>query len=469
MGRQSWAEPLFPPARRSSLPWPLLVCGYTGGFVLVVVLALARQSGLPATGTLWAEDGVIFYSQAVAHSVLHTLVASYNGYGQLVPRLAVQLTGLGPLRDVPTTVALSGAVGLALVSCLVFHMARGLITSPALRALLVASMVLLPLAVVEMLDNLVNLPWWIFFAAFWALLWRPSGPGGRAVAAVVCLLAAASEPLVGLLMPLALVRAVALPRWRENAASVGLAFGLVYQLAVVLGAHGERSFSRTGVTSIPAALGARVGLGWLTGLRATDAIVRWDRPVAEVVGGVIFLAILVAGLKLGDRRVRALTVTVAVLAPLCFAVPVWLRGAGPYMQTAKSVGYAGRYAATPMLMLISLVLVLAGHLSAGRGHTGPAGQHGRGAHVRGGGRRSNVATISAVALCCVLLVPGWAADFRDRNGRTKGPAWTSRLPAAVAECRSFPRPRLVAVMIDPPVDHVVMTCQALVQKAAEDN
>jgi len=27
----------------------------------------------------------------------------------------------------------------------------------------------------------------------------------------------------------------------------------------------------------------------------------------------------------------------------------------------------------------------------------------------------------------------------------------------------------VAVMIDPPVDHVVMTCQALVQKAAEDN
>ena len=147
VGRQSWAEPLFPPARRSSLPWPLLVCGYTGGFVLVVVLALARQSGLPATGTLWAEDGVIFYSQAVAHSVLHTLVASYNGYGQLVPRLAVQLTGLGPLRDVPTTVALSGAVGLALVSCLVFHMARGLITSPALRALLVASMVLLPLAV----------------------------------------------------------------------------------------------------------------------------------------------------------------------------------------------------------------------------------------------------------------------------------------------------------------------------------
>jgi hypothetical protein len=289
------------------------------------------------------------------------------------------------------------------------------------------------------------------------------------VAALVCLLAAASEPLVGLLLPLVAVRAVALPRWRENAASVGLAVGLAYQLAVVLGAHGARSFSRTGVTSIPAAFGARVGLGWLTGLRATDSIVGWDRPVAEVVGGAIFLAIVVAGLKLGDRRVRALTVTVAVLAPLCFAVPVWLRGAGPFMQTAKSVGYAGRYAATPMLMLISLVLVLAGELSGGGGRTRPRGQHGRGAHVRGGGRRSNVVAMGAVALCCIVLVPAWVADFRDANGRSKGPAWTSRLPAAVAECRSLRHPRLVAVMIDPPVDHVVMTCRALVQKVTEDN
>jgi hypothetical protein len=437
-----------------------LACGYAAGFVLVVLLALARQTGLPATDTLWAEDGAIFYSQAVAHSVWHTLAASYNGYGQLVPRLAVQLTGLGPLRDVPTVVALAGAVGVALLSCLVFHMARGHIASPGLRALLVGSMVLLPLAVVEMLDNLVNLPWWIFFAAFWALLWRPSGPGGRVVAAVVCLLAAASEPLVGLLLPLVAVRAVALRRWRDNSASAGLVLGLVYQLAVVLGANGGRSFSRTGLSSIPAAFGARVGLGWLTGLRGTDAIVHWDRPVAEVLGGAVYLAIVAAGLKLGDRRAQGFTVAVAVLAPLCFAVPVWLRGAGPYMQTAKSVGYAGRYAATPMLMLISAVLVLAGRLSAR-----PA----KPAHLRRANPGGRYATLGAVALCCVLLVPAWATDFRDRNGRSKGPAWQSRLPLALAQCRTNPGLRLVAVVIDPPVDRVVLTCRALVQRATGDD
>jgi hypothetical protein len=202
-----------------------------------------------------------------------------------------------------------------------------------------------------------------------------------------------------------------------------------------------------------------VGLGWLTGLRGTDDIIRWSRPAAEVLGGAIFLAVVAAGLKLGDRRARAFTLAVAVLAPLCFAVPVWLRGSGPYMQTAKSVGYAGRYAATPMLMLISALLVLAGHLSA---------QPAKGAHRWRGNPGAHYATLGAVALCCVLLVPGWATDFRDRNGRTKGPAWESRLPLALALCRANPELRLVAVVIDPPVDHVVLTCRALVQRAAGD-
>jgi hypothetical protein len=461
----------------------LVACGYALGFFLVVVLALARQTGLPATQTLWAEDGAIFYSQAVARSVFHTLASSYNGYGQLVPRLAVQLTALGPLRDVSATVALSGALGLASLSCLVFHMARGHIASPSLRAVLVGAMVLLPVAVVEMLDNLVNLPWWIFFAAFWALLWRPSNRRGQLVAALTCLLAAASEPLVGLLLPLAAVRAVALrnaaaaylgpvvaktshagervregddrakvrgggTNWRDNSAAGGLVLGLVYQLAVVVGSNGEHTFSHGGLSSIPAAFGARVGLGWLTGLRATDAVVGWSRPAAEVVGGAVFLAVVVAGLKLGDRRARAFTVAVAVLAPVCFAVPVWLRGAGPYMQAAKSVGYAGRYAATPMLMLISVVLVLAGHLS-----TGP-------------GKRA--AALGAIALCCVLLAPAWVTDFRDRNGRAEGPSWQSRLPLALAECRSKPGLRLVRLVIDPPIDHVVVSCRALERRAVGD-
>ena len=256
-------------------------------------------------------------------------------------------------------------------------------------ALLVAAMVLLPLATVEMLDNLVNLPWWMFFASFWALLWRPQTRRGRLGAAALCAFAAASEPLVGLLLPLAAVRAVALRRPSEQAAGLGLLVGLGFQAGIVLSANGEHSFRAASVAGVAPAFGARVGLGWLTGLRGTDAIVSASRGLAELMGALVFVVIVACGLRLGSRASGTFTVAVAVLAPVCFVVPAWLRGVGG-MQTASSVGYAGRYAAAPMLMVVSAVLVLAGHLSGARSH----------------GRRTVPGrALAALGTCCALRVP----------------------------------------------------------------
>ena len=480
-------EPLFPLAAPSRWPRPLLACGYGVGFVLLAAVALVRQAGVPATQTLWAEDGLIFYSQALAHSFWRTLITAYNGYDQLVPRLVIQLAKVAPIADVSTVVALSGAGGLAALGCLVFHMARGHIASPALRGLLVAAMVALPLANVEMLNNLVNLPWWLFFAAFWALLWRPETTAGRVTAGLICCLAAASEPLVGVFVALAAFRVWALPRLKEQASTVGLAIGLVYQAAVVLGNHGENAFPKAGLSGLPADFALRVGLGWLGGMRGTDAVVRWDRSIAEVLGALLFAAIVVVGFKLGSRQVRAFTIATAVMAPVCFAVPVWLRGAGPFMQlAATSVGYGGRYAATSILMLVSAILVLAGHLSSDRHRrapvqapapapapaTAPAHFPDRALPIvswRGAaGSSSSSAAGSrarlAFVVCCVLLLPAWVADFRDANGRADGPTWQSQLSVAVATCRTATRARVVDVAIDPPRWMVYLPCRDLTRR-----
>jgi hypothetical protein len=379
----------------------------------------------------------------------------------------------------------------------VFHMSRGHIASPALRGLLVAAMVALPLANVEMLDNLVNLPWWLFFAAFWALLWRPETTAGRATAGLICCLAAASEPLVGVFVALAAFRVWALPRLKEQASSVGLVVGLVYQAAVVLGNHGENTFPKAGLSGLPTDFALRVGLGWLSGLRGTDAVVRWDRSVAEVLGGVLFVAIVVAGVKLGSRQGRAFVIATAVMAPICFAVPVWLRGAGPFMRLATtSVGYGGRYAATSILMLVSAVLVLAGHLSTDRRARTPGAAAGAApapstapvpaparapaarppAHFpdrasravpssswagspgsSAGGSRARWAFVA----CCVLLLPAWVVDFRDSNGRAHGPTWQSQLSIAVATCRTETRASVVVVPIDPHRWTVFLPCRDL--------
>lgn len=206
-GAQAWARSLFPlPADPSPWPRPVVVGGYVAALVVLCLVALVRQVGVAATQTIWAEDAVIFYRYALAHAFWWDLHKAYNGYGQLFPRLAVEVARLAPQRDAAEVIAVCGALSLAALGCLVSHMARGHIASPLLRALLVASMVLLPAATTELLDNLVNVPWWLFFAAFWALLWRPRTLVGKVLAGLVCLLAVGSDPLVGLLAVLVMSR-----------------------------------------------------------------------------------------------------------------------------------------------------------------------------------------------------------------------------------------------------------------------
>jgi len=198
----------------------------------------------------------------------------------------------------------------------------------------------------------------------------------------------------------------------------------------------------------------------LTGLRATDAIVRWTARWPRSSEVSYFWPSWWPGSSWGQARAGP-DRDGGCAGPLCFAVPVWLRGAGPYMQTAKSVGYAGRYAATPMLMLISLVLSWPATCRPARPHRA-AGQHGV-APTCAAGPAQQRATISAVALCCVLLVPGWAADSVTATAVPRGGV-DEPVAGGRGRVPFLPAAPLVAVMIDPPVDHVVMTCQALVQR-----
>ena len=206
--------------------------GYVFGFFIILVLALLRQPGVPATQTIWAEDGVTFYAQALSKPFARSLLTAYNGYDQLLPRLVARVARATPVADVALVVALLGAGGWLPSGALCSIWPAATYLGP-LRALLVVAMVLLPVANYELLDNLVHLPWWLFFGAFWALLWRPRGRSGAAVAAVVCALAAASEPLVGLQVPLAVARYFCLRRPFEQAAGTGLLAGLAFQLSVV--------------------------------------------------------------------------------------------------------------------------------------------------------------------------------------------------------------------------------------------
>jgi hypothetical protein len=392
----------------------------------------------------------------------HTLVTLHNGYIQLFPRLTVQLALVVPPADVAATLALTGAISLAGLACLVFHMSKGHIATPAIRALLPAAMVLLPVANTELLNNLVNVPWWLFFAAFWALLWRPRSVAGLIGAGAVCFLAAASEPLVALFLPLAIARAVSVRSLAEQAPGAGLLLGLVYQ-ALVIVPSGAKALSGTGgLQGIGPSFAVRAGLGLVGGVKGTDWLFSHHKNLSVALGGVILCAIVAVGALTRSPRARAFTLVAAAYSAACFVVPVWLRDVAEVVKVGQ-VQIAARYQAVSLLLLASAVLVLADHF--GREAAPPAFSWITTEKTTPRVIVTSGRALATVVLCLALFAPTWVTDFREPNQRSAGPIWASQVARGLAQCRTR-NEGTVTLSISPPHWTAELECTALTSSSA---
>ena len=234
---------LFPapaePAPRAGLArWAFLLV-QVAVVALGALVMLARIGGRPAWDSVYAEDPGIYLPAALAHP--WHLLQSYGGYLQLVPRLIGQIAALLPIRDASVVFAVGGALVASACGLFAYHASAGHVSSRWLRALLGLSVVLLPVAQLEIADNGVNSIWYLLVALFWAALWRPRTRAGAAVAAVVAFAAAASSSLALLFAPLFAARAIVVPRRpREHAATAGWALGCLLQVLVILTSHLSR-------------------------------------------------------------------------------------------------------------------------------------------------------------------------------------------------------------------------------------
>ena len=402
-------------------------------------LALLRQSGASAINTVWAEDGATFYEQSRLHGFLDTLTTPYNGYLQLGPRLFVQLTRLAPIADAASVMALTGACFVALVCCYVFHASRGILPPVWTRLVLVAAVIFLPLATGEILDNNVNIGWWFFFAAFWALLSRPRTTADAVLAGLVCVLASGTEPLVALFLPLALVRVLVVRGdLRQVAPVVGLVLGLAYQGIGLIKTTGSSStFAMASTHGVIRALGIRVGWGWLTGNDLSNHLKNSSHAVAwQTTGYLVLAAVVGVALLLRHRATLFFVITAVGFAVITFVVPVTIRGAGVIFDAPLFVG--SRYSATPVLLLWSAVLAEAFRLS----EVIP---------------RRAARYLPALA-CLLLLVPIWVVDFRTANLRSAGPLWNEQVQLADTTCKSHPDGK-ASLQISPPGWSVVLPCK----------
>jgi hypothetical protein len=413
LASMSGLEALFPRAEPSRWRrrWILATCLATP--VAVTLIELGRQTGVPATSTFWAEDGKILYQGVLTHSFLDNLTSVYEGYMQLVPRIAIEFTRIGSVRHAPLVTAVGADVMLGLIALVVWHAARGHVRSLPGRFALAGSVLLLPLATAELLNDIINIPWWLLFGCFWVMLWRPQASWERWLAGLFCFATAASNPLVALFLPIALARALALPRLRENAATLGLLAGLLLQ-AIVVAASTAASMPGLPKTlhGVASLFWLRVVTGSVAGLHLTDTIIAQDAGVGVAVGVALFAAIVAIVLATRCRRIYLLAAFGLPTAVLVFAFETWDRGVAPIM-TGASVATGSRYVQTPQLILLSVAIVTCERLRPRlRGRTVPVG----------------------AALVLLALIPAWARDYRVANQRSAGPDWPAEVAQAAAQC-----------------------------------
>lgn len=324
--------------------------------VLGTVLALLRIGFSESVNTIWAEDGPIYLQGALTEGFWHAVFSPYAGYLVVVPRLIAELATVGPLDGAAAVIAIVSALFAAVSGFAVWHACGGHVRNPYLRGALAAATVLAPAAGLETLDSAAYVPWFMLFASFWLLFWRPRTLGAAAAGGLFLLATGLSTPGVWFFMPVALLRATAF-RDRRDAVLVGPFFlGAVIQVPVILAQQqGEPLWT----AHIWTAYLQRVVDGGLLGQKLGGGLwstFGWRFLVVLLIAA---LAGLAWGLWRSARGARWFGVIAVLTSLAMFVISAYQRAVGEniFWSAGASGGNAGRYVLVPALLLVSAAVV----------------------------------------------------------------------------------------------------------------
>jgi hypothetical protein len=325
---------------------------------LGVVLQLARIGWDGSLNAIWAEDGPVFLQGALSEGFAEAVGSEYSGYLVLIPRLIGEAAALLPLQSAAATISILSALLVAVGGLAVWYAAAAHIPDPYLRGALVVATVLTPVGGLESIDSASYVSWYLLFAVFWILLWRPQTLFGAAGGGLLIAATVLSNPGAWFLLPLAALRALAV-RDRRDLTVVGAYFGAS---AIQLAAMASSSYEATEplwTGDIWGTLLQRVVDGAVLGVRLGGGIwdeLGWLYLIAVTVLVVVAFAIGLAG---GDGRARAFALVALPTAIGMFVLSVYQRAVGTLMLWPEGTHGAngGRYAIVPVLLVISAGMV----------------------------------------------------------------------------------------------------------------
>lgn len=418
--------------------WALLAVSV---LVLLAVLQLARPGFGGSLETLWAEDGPILLQGAFERGFFDALTTPYAGYLILVPRLIGEVGATVPLREAAPAIAMASTLVVALCGLVVWVASAGLIRNPYLRGALAALTVLCPVASLESIADGSYVLWYMLFASFWVLLWKPRTTGGAVAGGLFVLATGLSTPGLWFFAPLAALRLIAAEDRRDAAILTGFGLGALIQVPVLIGNNNAEPQWANDI--------------WTSYLqRVLDGAV-----FGEELGGVAWEAlgwVLLAGLLLAaaiglvlvaarsSARVRAFTAIAVGTSVLMFVVSAYQRAVGSQMMWPADVhfGNGGRYAIVPALLLASAALVAIDRWP--RPLPGP--------------RRLPWAGVAAVGLAAVAIVGSFNVAEDNVRGATP---WDQAIDEAAATCRDE-GVETASVTTSPPGYGLFVDCDTLI-------
>lgn len=411
-------ESLFPdaPPARTTLGRGESAVLVAALLALAIILQLARLGWSASLNSLWAEDGPIYLQEALGQDFWHAIVHTYATYLVLVPRLIAEVASLVPLQSMAAAVSILSAAVVALSGLIVWHASAAHVRDPFLRGTLAALTVLCPVAGLESLDSAAYVPWFMLFATFWILLWRPRTMRGAVLAALFAMATGLSTPGVWFFLPLAALRVAAARDRRDLTILAGFAIGVAVQVPV-LALNGEQAVTPLWTSDIWTVLLQRVVDGAPLGLRLGGIgweHLGWPLLIALLLAGLAGLAFGLRRSPPGARYIAAIAIPTSLAM---FVVSLYQRAVGTPMLWPEGIynGTGSRYAIVPVLLVVSAAVVL----------------------VDGTVRlsvRPRRLSPSATATCAILLI-ALATSFWARDLAVRGaPPWDDALKAAAVTC-----------------------------------
>jgi hypothetical protein len=443
--RQRLAQSLFPdrPTRSDAGgAAPLLLIG-GGLFALAVLLQMLRVGWSPSLHSLWAEDGAVYLSGAVHNGFGGSLFDTYATYLVFVPRLIAELADLFPLHDAPAALTVISCAVVALSGLIVWEASGGLIESPWLRGGLALLIVLAPVGGLESTASAAYVPWYMLFATFWILLWRPQTTQVALGAGVFALLTGMSTPGVWFFIPLALLRTLACRDGRDALLLAGYWAGALVQLPV-LAFNDETAVTPQWTHDIWADYLERVVAGAALGLRLAGKgweHLGWPLLVAILVLAILALAYGVSRSGFGARLFALIAIPTSLVM---FVVSVYQRAVGSEMlwPDGHYIESAGRYAIVPAMLLVSVAAVMLDQRSRRREEE----------------RRPAWLAYAAVAAALVVV----AVSFHVENVQLRGaPPWEAALDHGGEICATEAEATEAPIPTSPPGWGLNVPCDQL--------